>query len=265
MRTVIDLPKTIGKAKQVLAGLDGLVTAKEWERAAIVWAFTEKGRPGPGDRAGTGAISIREFSRLGVAGLRREETVRLYRKAWQYAIDHKSAEDVRPGDSVVLPDIPWEEAYQANDIPDGLRKAAEEDETGATAVHAVTRNARAVATAIRTDPDLADAIASDHRAWGSLAIARERHRPDLGDLGKAKASSSWGFELLQEGAMAKDYLRRIVTRLQRIPEDEELSAKSKENLLSQMDRCEAHIGWIRAYARGEDVTDEITQFLQEQA
>ena len=39
----VRLPRAIGAAQKALTGIEGLVTAKEWERAAIVYAFTRKG------------------------------------------------------------------------------------------------------------------------------------------------------------------------------------------------------------------------------
>lgn len=57
-----------------LTGLDALVTAKEWERCAIVAAFTRDGGPGGGDHkkppASSGRCSATEFAALGIQGLR---------------------------------------------------------------------------------------------------------------------------------------------------------------------------------------------------
>ena len=75
-----------------LAGIERLMTAKGWERAAIVWAFTTDGRHGARtdlDSVGKPAefpVSPTEFARLGFHGLRDRENVANYRKAWTDAI-----------------------------------------------------------------------------------------------------------------------------------------------------------------------------------
>ena len=43
----IKIPDSIEGAENRLAALDGIATATGWERAAIVFAFTYEGKPGP--------------------------------------------------------------------------------------------------------------------------------------------------------------------------------------------------------------------------
>jgi hypothetical protein len=99
------IPATIEEASRTLAGLDRLVTATEWERAAIVYAFTD---PVVGNQVRrTAGLSIEQFARLGIVGLKSPNSVRLYRTRWQAAINEGAAVPVRPGDDVELPDISW--------------------------------------------------------------------------------------------------------------------------------------------------------------
>lgn len=108
----VTIPATIEEAQESLGSLGALLRAKEWERAAIVYAFTE---PDPGaKRAQTSGgnppevgLSITDFAALGIAGLTTRETVREYRKAWQIAIDDGQAVAVGPGDDVELPTRKW--------------------------------------------------------------------------------------------------------------------------------------------------------------
>lgn len=105
----------IPTAKQLanrLGGLDRLLTAKKWERAAIIWAFTTSddkgGRPNATDpESGRFPVPVREFARLGFAGLVKPDTVTIYRQRWQEAIDSGAAPSVAPGDEIELPDMPW--------------------------------------------------------------------------------------------------------------------------------------------------------------
>lgn len=101
------VPTSVDQAVESLNGLAALITASEWQRAAIVWAFTEEGKPGPGVRTTSSAISIREFGRLGVSGLKSQDTVRKFRKAWAQAIADGHATDIGPGDLVDLPEVDW--------------------------------------------------------------------------------------------------------------------------------------------------------------
>ncbi|AMU54497.1 hypothetical protein A3O02_04305 [Mycobacteroides abscessus] len=80
-----------------------LVTASEWKRAAIVWAFTHDGRK----TTSSLSVGINEFCGFEVSGLRSKDTVRKYRKAWKLAIDNGFATDVKPGDLIDLPDVEW--------------------------------------------------------------------------------------------------------------------------------------------------------------
>ncbi|MBA2444276.1 MAG: hypothetical protein H0V49_02970 [Nocardioidaceae bacterium] len=66
-----------------------MLTAKQWERAAIVYAFTEPDKGAKRAQAKSGhsdLVSLKDFAKLGNVGLREEETVSWMREAWQDAI-----------------------------------------------------------------------------------------------------------------------------------------------------------------------------------
>lgn len=83
-----------------LKGLGELVTASEWKRAAIVWAFTHEAKPGPGKKDRSNSLPISDFARTGIMS---KPTIIKYRKAWKLAIDNGFATDVKPGDLIDLP------------------------------------------------------------------------------------------------------------------------------------------------------------------
>lgn len=138
----ITIPASIEEATSNLNGLGSLLQAKEWQRAAIVYAFTERGAPGPkGDRPDTGAISIREFARLGIVGLSKQDTVAEYRKAWESAMAD-GAPDVKPGDTISIPNLPWPPGIidhrrgrhaTTDEIVEGVREKIEADPIAAIA------------------------------------------------------------------------------------------------------------------------------------
>jgi hypothetical protein len=149
----IVIPATLEEAKASLGGIGMLLQAKEWERAAFVYAFTELGAPGPkGDRPDTGAISIREFARLGIVGLTKQDTVAEYRKAWESAM-LDGAPDVKPGDTIVIPNLPWPPGFI-----DHRRGSHATEAEVAEGIKKVFRDPEKFAKII-DDPDIADAAA----------------------------------------------------------------------------------------------------------
>ncbi len=104
----MNIPKTIKSAGTKLTKLGGIVTASEWERAAIVYAFTEvSATDGKHLPANSSRMSVSEFAKLGFHGLKSKDTVRKYHQNWQAAIDQGAAMPVGPGDPFVEPDLDY--------------------------------------------------------------------------------------------------------------------------------------------------------------
>lgn len=80
-----------------------------WTLAAAVWAWTYLGKPGPkrSDEKSSDLYTVNEFVRLGLKGLTTKDSVRKYRAIWQSAIDAAQATAVKPGETVVMPDLPF--------------------------------------------------------------------------------------------------------------------------------------------------------------
>jgi hypothetical protein len=79
-----------GAAEGALGDLAGPChEPKQWEHAAIVWAFTENKPRGRPEQVNDGKppCTIAAFAALGITGLRNREQVAEYRKAWQSAMD----------------------------------------------------------------------------------------------------------------------------------------------------------------------------------
>jgi len=104
----ITIPASIEEAQTELNSDWQLITAKEWRRAAIVYAFTtdqdKGGRPSREQPVGnpTGLLTIGAFVRLGFHGLTTRESVGNYRKAWQSAMDDYMAPVPQPGMSIEI-------------------------------------------------------------------------------------------------------------------------------------------------------------------
>jgi hypothetical protein len=152
----ITVPRTF-TVPHTIEGIAGLLTARKWERAAIVYAWTY-----PLDELGTskttGCYTVKAFVNLELAGLRSDRTVTNYRNAWQAAIDAGKAEPIAPGVSIMLPDMEfppghnptwgkdvdeWDEEYESEAEAEGVKKDS---------AKRVGANKAALAAAIKADP-----------------------------------------------------------------------------------------------------------------
>jgi hypothetical protein len=104
MKQKIKIPATVEEAVSELSGIDALLTAKGWERAAIVAAFVRLGQSGDNRftvGANTGPYeSPKSFAALGIAGLKSKDTVQSYVQRWLEASQGVYPE---PGANVTLP------------------------------------------------------------------------------------------------------------------------------------------------------------------
>lgn len=158
----IHIPATVEEATAQLGGLGRLLTAKQWERAAIVYAFTE-----PGENrfsAGkSGRYTLAAFARLNIAGLRDEETVAWMRNAWQEAVDD-GATPAKPDVAVELP---------AREFPKHPRTRSAFDGFAAQ----IRKNPEAISELVRDDPALIAAVAeqvADHIGLRSAVNEKQR-------------------------------------------------------------------------------------------
>lgn len=119
------IPESIEDAVLNLKGLGELITATEWQKAALVYAFTYDG---VNQYAGKdlNRLSVSDFARTGAMS---KPTVIKYRKAWKLAIDNGFATDVKPGDLIDLPDVEWQEYFNPETATDtGLKMEPTSDE-----------------------------------------------------------------------------------------------------------------------------------------
>ena len=100
--TTVTIPANIDEAGVALDGLGRLATATDWERSAIVYAFTYL--PGSGRFAevnvSNDVYTCGDFADLGFHGLRTESTVRFYHRCW---VEGGTNLDLKPGDEITLP------------------------------------------------------------------------------------------------------------------------------------------------------------------
>lgn len=167
--STINIPRTVDEALASLDGIGRLVTAKEWERAALVYALTHEGRTG-GRRSGTNVtLSFQGLADRGISGLADRKRVAWYHDQWQAVVEAGYAQPVGLGDDLDIPDD-WE--WPPNDTVgerdttmtperrDRLMEAgrAAGMRTGSKVVD-IAANPRSMAEAIKADSATAEAAA----------------------------------------------------------------------------------------------------------
>lgn len=121
----IKIPRSIDAATKRLVGIDSLLMATEWERAAIVAAFVRlNARPGPKDGSELTHLTPKAFAQLGVTGLRSHNTVTRYVQAW---LDQQGSYP-EPGRTVSLPTVVFPSESAGTGEPTGGRPRATMDE-----------------------------------------------------------------------------------------------------------------------------------------
>lgn len=128
MPTTIRIPNP-DELDERLAGVDRLLIARAWEKAAIVFAYTDIGAPRntPGHTPEPPRLNIRQFAERGFAGLSTAKAVHRYRDAWVTAISNGWAVPVDPGDEVELPEAEFP-AWGAERVVEGDAAGAGADE-----------------------------------------------------------------------------------------------------------------------------------------
>jgi len=126
------IPASIDEAVSNLNGIEALLTAKGWERAAIVAAFVRLGEHGVSPAKATSSLSTHEFAALGIAGLKSKDTVRTYVQRW---LDANNGKHPKPGSKVKLPASPWETVNMTSpNTPTRVRSAIAKDPAKLAAV-----------------------------------------------------------------------------------------------------------------------------------
>jgi hypothetical protein len=126
------IPAKGADADKLAGELGELATATEWKRAAIVYARVlvrdHPGRPGEKDKT-EHLLSPRDYTLLGIHGLKSANTVRAYWRAWDDAITEGLAVPVALGDEVTLPDAEWHDYYTPQAPGSGLLPPLDEPAT----------------------------------------------------------------------------------------------------------------------------------------
>lgn len=246
----VQIPATIEDAKRELKGLGQLLTATEWSRAAVIRAFTEKGAGHGGKARGSARFSFRDFARLGIAGLKSENTVSRYYDAWE-STGRPAPE---PGEIVKLP------TQAFSDVAEGdprRRNSADE-----------------VADKIKADPEWA-AVAMEGLAGAEPEVLDEAagNEPDLADqaaeaVGQAVSNTAPvtrpGRIKQDDAAKVLDHLttaQRSVRKAAELAADTRMPAASRRAAQAIADRIRAGLLFIEESDGKTDLDDELRELL----
>lgn len=163
-----------------IEGVRGLMTATKWEKAAIVYAYTqpmtkaEAGRKGGASNPKTGVASfpcsIAEFADLGITGLNSETTVAFYRDQWTDAMRKRKAKATKIGEAFEVPTIPFPSSEKRTGT--GLDNRRMTPANVAEAIKSDPKYRDAVAEVIKTDTEVAEV------AWTAIEEAEEARRKE---------------------------------------------------------------------------------------
>lgn len=208
----ITIPRSAARCIDVLAETGALITAKEWHRAAIVAALVG---PAPGHGPGRGKDStsaafmpITALAQKGIVGLSSQHTVERYRDAW-----HIDAGRPTPklGGKVNLDDLPdWPPTPNVaksiqGERRDALVAQAQQDGTGQAKVLDIAQNPKAMAAAIKADPQVADAAAKALTQSSHPAVGKSPGAGEFGERVRRTNAASKG--VVGNIGLARDYLR----------------------------------------------------------
>lgn len=167
--TTIRIPATFEGRRAALTDRGRLLTATEWERAALVATDVRLDARG-GDRRSPEAINGRNaidllspelYADLGIVGLRSHHTVLVYARAW---LDRFPRPE--PGEQIETPDLDWppttgeDSWYSGIDDKEAIKAQADEDGTGKAKALDIAKNTKAMGAAIKGSLKVAEAAAT---------------------------------------------------------------------------------------------------------
>jgi hypothetical protein len=231
----IHIPASIEDATARLTGLESLLTATEWEKAAIVAAFVTLSE-GRGKANVKSDISCAEFASLGIAGLKSHNTVRRYVEAW--TIEAGLTPPLK-GQDVDLPDMPFPSAPA--DRSGG--------QTGGVTIDRIAANPAKVAEAIKADPALRK-VAEEAVAEAVHAEMTAKHGPIRGANPKPEGEADL-IGLLSFSVAVKD-IAEFVKALTKVDTDGfEFTENVKTIVNEQADKAIALLNTAKDIVNGE--------------
>lgn len=254
MSRTVEIPASIEEAKPVLNGLGRLLTATEWERAAIVAAFVEKGDPktGRSNPRGNPRVSYAAFAKLGIIGLRDDHTVARYETAWR---EHSGFRKPRPGQTVELPTKAFPSEAAGTAPASGGRPRTSAGEIRDAVARGDKRVIAEVTEGLAASEDARDEVVKAIPGKMLDAVAK--------DAGRTRNHAPSNRAKLDEIFGPFVRLNKAVADLQRTLPDYVPGDDIRDEALETANALEATAEVIRSWVRGTDVAGEVEAFLKE--
>lgn len=269
-----------------LVGLEQLLTATRWERAAIVYAFTEPSTGGgdqyhrPENQPVSFPCSMSEFARLGIKGLAHKDTVAEYRRIYSFAVKSGAQPIAVPGKTVdlntemdwpptghtsgsVTKQSPASQVKAAREIlsnPEMVDEILDEPETAQVIAKAVHRQAdrRFAETQQRVAAKKAEMDSPEYQAKAADARQRQSDDPEFQTVVQAEAF----FGLTHQINRARADLDAAVQHAADL-DAKALPDNRRAALLERLNGIDNRLRWIRSTVEGQTASldNEIADLL----
>lgn len=259
--TKVKIPRSVKGVTDELGQISELLTATEWKRAALLASVVRL--TGSGNSGNAVFHTSESFADLGIIGLRRGGTVRLYVQRW---LDANDGEYPRLGTSITLPSEDW---------PPGDRDAVERVGPGrlirdlVEGINTGRVDASAVAEAVVGNETLDTAVSRERikrvRTPAERAEADERAKAREKDLDTAVGASHAGLsdhidhEVELELITVIAHLRRAVSKMEQFPY---FSPSQQERVDDTLDSVNDYVDVLRKGANGQAMSDADREFLE---
>jgi len=245
LKNTIHIPSTVGEATERLTGVESLLTACRWERAAIVAAFVRVSTRGVQTPAGE-HLGPQGFADLGISGLKKRETVALYVNRW---LEHSGGVYPEPGADVLIPDTKWKSTRTGTDghhSPEGMKSMLQE--------MADKHGVEAVAEAIIEHRELGATV--QHRSNQDHAVKAAA----LDERDEARRARSPFNEMRYEDAINKANV--ALRDAMALVSNGSYSDDQRERMLFDLEGLVAYAGLVRDAINGESMDQQLADLLE---
>jgi hypothetical protein len=263
MTNRVIIPSTVDDAVDQLGGLHRLIQAREWERAAIVFAFTRDDAPKAHrvmDRNNHERMSFREFAEQGISGLTTHVTVARYHRAWA-----TTGNPVRPGQVVNLSGLgPFPPDDQITD-PDRrtyLNDSAEAEGAGTQSTQQIATHLPAMKAAIKGDSKVAAAAraALDEVHDEFVAGRPASIEPQQDNARNEYADALTLMVKLRAAHRALEHVVSMAHNIRGLGADD-----LREGVLAEVDWIRGACSIIETGANGGPLDEQIAEFMDAEA
>jgi hypothetical protein len=262
MTNRVTIPSTVDDAVDQLGGLHRLIQAREWERAAIVFAFTRDGAINQHDVPGKNTqhlLTFNEFAALRISGLTTHNTVGRYHRAW--ATTGRVATPGKTVDLGGLGSFPPEDVISNQDRREDLVASAEAEGVGTQTTQTIAKHLPALKAAIKGDEKVAIAArAALDEVHEDFVAARPRPEPKQETARNEHADALALMIKLRAAHRALEYVVGMAHNIRGLGADD-----LREGVIAEVAWMRGALDVIEAGANGGPLDDQLAELLDAEA